>query len=932
MPEVTDPRLLQKLKGQTPAPAPSPRGGGWITDPYKEAGERRADEDQSIQRGQFGISQAAAGRDAIKDAITINQGQYETGIKPTQDRLTMVGQLASRYMADPRVKKYMLAADSYARALNTQDNPQGDLSLVYAYAKLMDPDSAVREAEGQAVSNSDTIYGRTVARMKKELGEGGSFSPEARKSLRSEMRNALGALNSGYVQARELYGHMAERYSLPPEDVVGQHAGLPYSKADAKFAGITEAKRDFYGNVIQAGQPLSPGPKGPDQIDPTGGNPLLSPEDRDYLSKNARYMDAQGIRQWFADKKLNVPETEIQRAIDYYKGGNQENATVNAPQGEGSAWSRFASSDVGQAIGGWTSGAVNGATIGGADELAALATSVSSGVPFSQALEEANRRKLAVADANPWTYNIAQLAGGLATAGGGGGLGVGSRFPLLFDIGLGAAGGALENNENRMGGAMLGGAAGGVLGSALRGITRLPGRPASVEMALANNADRAGIDAVRSRLDEAARLSVPMALADADPVLTALAGSATRLSPEAEGIAINSLLPRSQGQVDRFRSAVARDLGPVENIPQRSEDAIEQAKAAAGPLYDSAYAAPGATTLDIADLLARPSMGSALGRAGRLAAEEGRDPNTLGFVFDDLGNATGIEAPSWQTLDYVKRGLDDVVQSNRNAGAGRLDTEGRAVNDTLQQLLSRMDQMNPDYAAARAAYAGPMQERAALQAGMDAVSTSPNELAVNLGKVSPSQADQMRLGFQGRLVENADRLQQSTNPFRILNTPAMEQRLSAMYPDKADDVARLLAQRDMEFGLAGSTNEVLGNSKTAKRILADESFMNGAGDGVVDALSDVVTGQAPVGASLRALMASTIKDRARMGTIGSAKKQAEEMAPLLFNTDPQASKDTLDVILALTQGYRDRQKWLEPVAGQMGGAVGGMVPGWLAGQ
>lgn len=88
----------------------------------------------------------------------------------------------------------------------------------------------------------------------------------------------------------------------------------------------------------------------------------------------------------------------------------------------------------------------------------------------------------------------------------------------------------------------------------------------------------------------------------------------------------------------------------------------------------------------------------------RVTALQSADPQSVSAV---------NRQPSWQTLDYVKRGLDDVLEGCRDKTTGKLalDTESKAVNDTLRGLLSRLDTSNPDYAAARAACAGPAAER-----------------------------------------------------------------------------------------------------------------------------------------------------------------------------------------------------------------------------
>lgn len=405
------------------------------------------------------------------------------------------------------------------------------------------------------------------------------------------------------------------------------------------------------------------------------------------------------------------------------------------------------------------------------------------------------------------------------------------------------------------------------------------------------------IDPIAAALTQAADLNVPATIADVSGEVNSLTGAALRRSPAAAAGARDMLGRRADGQYDRLLEAIERDLGPIENVPQRSEDLITQARQQAAPLYEAAYAAPGASVFQIDDLAARPSMRKALNNAVRIAQEEGRDPAQIGFVFDDAGNATMTRQPSWQTLDYVKRGLDDVLEGYRDKTTGKLalDTEGKAVNDTLRELLSRMDTANPDYAAARAAYAGPAAEREAMRRGQEALRVSPNQLGVNVANSSPSQVEQMQMGFRSGLADAAGRYRNNSNPFAILNNPAMEQRLGTLYGDQMDmEIARLLSQRDLEAELAGSTNRLIGNSLTAERQMADEAFGQTSltGDMMQGGVETLVTG-APVATAMRSSIGRGVgnwmRDARTLGVGRRATELADEIAPIALDPDPVAS-------------------------------------------
>lgn len=519
-----------------------------------------------------------------------------------------------------------------------------------------------------------------------------------------------------------------------------------------------------------------------------------------------------------------------------------------------------------------------------------------------------------------------------------------------------------------------------------------PAALSGAQQAIAKALATAGPDDVLARLGQAGDIGVPMALADAHPALTSLAGAAVRRSPNADAIAQNALLPRSRGQIDRFGAAISRDLGPVENIPQLSADMTAQARAAAEPLYKRAYANPVDSTPELSATLGTPFGRQALGRANTIAANERRAPSELGFAQDAEGNvilnpqpnqamaahlgaraeldaaqeayraartgsgdvtaarnrvelarenmrsaeqtlagspdpsqAASVPGYTTQTLDYVKRGMDDVLEQYRNPITGRLvlDEAGRAQNQVKNQFLGEVDRLNPAYADARNAYAGPVQARDAMTRGQDALTMNPNELGMQVSNQSPEHLAQMQLGYRSALMDRANSVRFSSNPFdATLGSPAAEQRLSTLYPD-TPSVATLLSQRDMERQLAGSTNEILGNSRTAQRQIADQAFETNP---LMEAAMHGGAAMATHGASLPGTAARVagigLKDAFTMGMGKRAVARADEMAPVLFNTDPSAASDSIAAILNAAQARREYLMRVNQAASARGGVLG----------
>lgn len=738
-----------------------------------------------------------------------------------------------------------------------------------------------------------------------------------------------------------------------------------------------------------------------------------------------------------------------------------------------------------------------------------------------------NRDKMnALRDAHPGASLVGDIVGGTTGAFlGGNALAEGATMvanpvvsalisnPLTADVGYGTISGATQSDNPYKGaiiGALTAGAANRVAGPIAKRFPSMVGlrRPADPlnggERAVFDATSKTGVDDVTASLARAQEFGVPAALADVSPPVRTLTGSALRNSPEQMGNASDALYDRSLGQYGRFKGAIGRDLGPVDSIPQRSQDLMEQAKTQAGPLYDQAYAAPGATDLDLSDIVSRPSMSRAMANARRIAMEEGRNPDELGFVLNDGGDVTlsndgrfvdprgpqpphessvisgagnrapadlvtfvrqngglrddsgelsafdatnrgrpyvpfasgdqqagslvnpngkgfddmaeaaheagyfghptesprptereflealrdtheghdrrfsiydqgtadlyaqaqqnrydwmnadpGLHdtsepagpdrpvmppdamgsyqpvAPTWQTLDYVKRGLDDVLEAYRDKTTGKLalDTEGHAINGTRQDFLSRVDQANPAYADARAAYAGPAQAKEALQSGMDAVSMDPDQLALNVKNASAPTMDQMRLGFQSGLNQSAGEVRYSGNPWnKDLFDPNMDQRLAAMYPDNEDGVARLLSQGDLERQMAATRSKLTLNSDTAERTAADQRFQQNSVPGAL--AQDLMVGAAtgPVGAAahsaVRGGLKTAITNRFAQAAQAKAAALADQIVPLTLNMDPAATAAQVAELQQKDALHQAIVAQLAQQAGVRGGHVG----------
>lgn len=766
---------------------------------------------------------------------------------------------------------------------------------------------------------------------------------------------------------------------------------------------------------------------------PIIGDRLSSPQEQDI---------AQAIRQGDRGQALALLQRysgaaptqdtirSVEQAIDYARKNPSESVSFGYGQGDQRAqqqadferYGNYLAPEIAERqqggvtgqIGSGARGVANSLTLGAAPYIAAGAQSLFGDETFSDRLQRARATMEADRRVNPLTTLAGEVGGGafsalgleatLARAGAGAG-----RFSGLLSsprtadaiyggvyAGLesgGDAGATTAGSAAGLAGGMFGRAlsrplaagARGLNSAARRGINAFGGGVALNPTQVGNSGERAILNAARndltgieSGLREAAQLGVPATPADFSPGLRSLAGAAVRRSDDAARLAEDALIPRAREQIDRLGQAVERNLGPIANIPALSQRLSQQAQEAAAPLYREAYATPVPSTPEISSLLGTPFGRQALGRARTIAANERRNPETLGFALDDAGNPilnpvpinehgalaaarseydnaalelrreqtklvpqnlrglqervrnaeetlnsaqmalsstpspdavnTSIPGYTTQTLDYVKRGMDDVLEQYRNPITNRLnlDEAGRAQNAVLRGLLSEVDALNPAYGRARAAYAGPAQSKDALMRGGDAFSLNPDLLQMQVSGQSGEQLAQMQAGYRSALMQAAERARYNTNPFEAtLGTRTAERRLSTLYPESSG-VADLLRQRDLEAQLARTNNSILGNSATAGRQIADENFASSpVAQGAADIGAAAITGGVPVATMLRTAANSGLRDAFKLGVGKRATRKADEIAPILFNTDPSQSLSAIRSLADRDQAYRD---------------------------
>lgn len=396
-----------------------------------------------------------------------------------------------------------------------------------------------------------------------------------------------------------------------------------------------------------------------------------------------------------------------------------------------------------------------------------------------------------------------------------------------------------------------------------------------------------GIDAGATvqNLRDAERYGLPYALGDADPKLRLLSGWASRTTPEARALAMETFNPRQADQANRFVNTVDTRLAPKTNIDEYGSQLLKAADDAAGPSYSLAKSRPAPVDPQIAAMLDTPAGRASLEHARSIAANEGINPNSLGFDLNDQGEVILKSAPSFKTLQLVKRGFDQHMNSFADQ-FGNLNLRGNPMAQSVDNLRSRFNtrlgELNPDYAEGNQIWKGFADRKDALDMGYgvlgkDGVPDWQFDNAVS--KLTPETMPEAQRGMATGMIDNAMRRRDSADPWKLYSGMNARGKIDKMFPEGAADFNNI---SNLEGHMSDTRFQTLGGPDTAARIAIDDSMNNRAAEAVMDQGVSLLTGG---GLSPR----DFAKQAGLRGVRQNVEAKANAIAPVLFDTsDPGA--------------------------------------------
>ncbi len=358
-------------------------------------------------------------------------------------------------------------------------------------------------------------------------------------------------------------------------------------------------------------------------------------------------------------------------------------------------------------------------------------------------------------------------------------------------------------------------------------------------------------DQIISKMRELGPQSTPV---DAVSALTTKGGANVRqLAEEAAatpGAAQSKAAAVLEGRADsapgRINQAVKAATGAQGDVHGEAADLMAQRSAHAAPMYQKALSGELQPDARLQAFLNDPVFQSGLARGQEIARLDALAKNVPfnAADFASLKSTPAEEIPSpivdasgkplatttvpgqapivsMRAADAAKRGLDDMVEQYRDPTTGRLvlDQRGKALNDVRSSFVNYLDQANPDYAAARAAWSGPSQSLDALNMGRRALSNDPEVTTGIVGKLSPNDRQFFLSGVTRALQDKIASAQDGADVTRkIFGNSLIRNKVAAAFDDP-EAFANFEKQMQSEAQYAATRNEVLKGSQTARRMI-----------------------------------------------------------------------------------------------------------------
>ncbi len=205
--------------------------------------ERRAQESHELAKDAASIGQYdpekqlyRKRKDGSIEWITPPAGAE--GAPPSEKTIKSEAELRKEYTGQQHVKEYQTVRNAYTNVKNAAKDPSaaGDLSMIFAYMKILDPNSVVREQEFANAQNAAGVPDR-IANLYNRLLAGERLNPTQRTDFINQAEKLHASSRRQYESVRDQFGRIAKGAKARPDQVMVDFGIVP----DPNESGIQKA-------------------------------------------------------------------------------------------------------------------------------------------------------------------------------------------------------------------------------------------------------------------------------------------------------------------------------------------------------------------------------------------------------------------------------------------------------------------------------------------------------------------------------------------------------------------------------------------------------------------------------------------------------------------------------------------------------------------
>lgn len=333
------------------------------------------------------------------------------------------------------------------------------------------------------------------------------------------------------------------------------------------------------------------------------------------------------------------------------------------------------------------------------------------------------------------------------------------------------------------------------------------------------------------------------------PQAMGLAQGAIGQSPKTLSTARQLADTRRAGQTERLTRDINEATGNRQSYLDSFDEISARQRENSRVLYERSNARVIDPDSELIDIMNRPGVRKAIPKAIEDAANEGRMLPQLENIIlkgDDWKVSTE-NFPDMQALDSVKKTLDRMVNSAYKSN----DPGASALKSARDALRNKLDDLNPDYRAAREVYAGDAALKTSIEEGEKLLSRKTREVKAFTRNLSESEREAYLTGAVEAIKEKMGRARTGEiGEFRFLEANNAKEKLRLLFPEGKEDTKqlnRLMTALKRERTFAENETAWVRGSQTqlrdaGTRALAKDVMMPGTVEAVNSPTAAMISG------------------------------------------------------------------------------------------